>query len=93
HAAGGLAVWAHPELEVFDREIRTFAGWGMNGVECFRPTTPPVESLLFETAARSLGLFRTGGSDWHGPFKTKLGEFAVRFEEVRELLESRGIAA
>ena len=93
HAAGGVAVWAHPELELFDREIRTFASWGLNGVECFRPTTPPVESQLFEAAARTLGLFRTGGSDWHGPHRGKLGDFAVRFEEVRELLESRGVGA
>lgn len=91
--AGGVSVWAHPELEVFDREVRTFASWGLNGIECYRPNTPPVESQLFETAARTLGLFRTGGSDWHGPFKNKLGDWAIRWDEVRELLESRGLAA
>ena len=93
HQAGGVAVWAHPELELFDREIRTFAEWGLNGVECFRPNTPPVEQQLFETAARSLGLFRTGGSDWHGPYRNKLGEFAVRWEDVGDILQSRGIGA
>ena len=91
HAAGGLAVWAHPPLEVFDREIRTFREWGLNGVECFRPNTPPVEAMLFDKVAREMGLFRTGGSDWHGPYRNRLGDFAVRAEEVREMLESRGI--
>ncbi|HYJ78331.1 MAG TPA: hypothetical protein VEW03_01910, partial [Longimicrobiaceae bacterium] len=89
HAAGGVAVWAHPVLEVFEREVRTFAGWGMNGIECFRPNTPPVESMLYERVARDMGLFRTGGSDWHGPHRSRLGDWAVRWEEVRELLESR----
>jgi predicted metal-dependent phosphoesterase TrpH len=88
HSAGGLAVWAHPPVELFDREIRTFAEWGMDGVECFRPNNPPAESLLFETAARSLGLLRSGGSDWHGPHRSRLGDFAVREDDVRELLEA-----
>jgi 3',5'-nucleoside bisphosphate phosphatase len=91
HAAGGVAVWAHPELQVFDREIRNFRAWGLNGIECFRPNTPPVESLLFEKVAREMGLFRTGGSDWHGPHRGRLGDWAIRWEEVRELLESRGL--
>lgn len=88
HASGGLAVWAHPPVEAFDAEIHTFADWGMDGVECFRPNTPPAESLLFETAARALGLLRTGGSDWHGPHRSPLGQFAVREDDVRELLEA-----
>ncbi|HEV2148300.1 MAG TPA: PHP domain-containing protein [Longimicrobiaceae bacterium] len=88
HSAGGVAVWAHPPVEVFDREIRTFAAWGMDGVECFRPNNPPAESLLFETAARALGLLRSGGSDWHGPHRSRLGDFAVREEDVRELMEA-----
>lgn len=90
-AAGGVAVWAHPPMEAFDREIRTFAEWGLAGVECFRPTTPPAESLLFETAGRSLGLFPTGGSDWHGPHRTRLGDYYVRPHEVREILEVGGL--
>lgn len=91
--AGGLAVWAHPPIDVFDREIRTFASWGLNGVECFRPNTPPAESSLLETAARSLGLLRTGGSDWHGPHRMQLGSFWVGPGEVRELLALGGIEA
>jgi predicted metal-dependent phosphoesterase TrpH len=89
--AGGLAVWAHPPVELFEREIRTFASWGLNGVECFRPTTPQAESLLFETGARSLGLLRTGGSDRHGPHRSRLGDFCVREDEVREMLALGGL--
>ena len=88
HGGGGLAVWAHPPLELFDTEVRTFADWGLDGVECFRPNTPPAESLLFETAARALGLLRSGGSDWHGPHRSQLGQYAVREEDVRDLLEA-----
>jgi len=91
HEAGGVAVWAHPELEVFDREIRAFRAWGLDGIECFRPNTPPVESMLFEKVAREMGMFRTGGSDWHGPHRGRLGDWAIRWEEVRELLESKGM--
>ncbi|HEX5725510.1 MAG TPA: PHP domain-containing protein [Longimicrobiaceae bacterium] len=89
HAAGGVAVWAHPPLEVFDREIRAFAAWGLDGVECYRPNTPPVESHLFETAAHALGLLTTGGSDWHGPHRGRLGDFAVREQDVQQLLAWR----
>jgi hypothetical protein len=92
HAAGGVAVWAHPALEVFDREVRTFAGWGLDGIECLRPKTPPVESMLFEQAARDMGLFRTGGSDWHGPHSGRLGDWCVRGDDVRDFLASRGLA-
>jgi hypothetical protein len=88
HGGGGLAVWAHPPLDLFDTEVRTFADWGLDGVECFRPNTPPAESLLFETAARALGLLRSGGSDWHGPHRSQLGQFAVREDDVRDLLDA-----
>lgn len=86
--AGGVPVWAHPEVNVFDENIRTFAGWGLSGVECYRPNTPPAECHLFETAALQLGLFRTGGSDWHGSHRGPLGDFAVAYRDVRELLDA-----
>lgn len=89
HAAGGVAVWAHPDVAAFDQYIRTFAEWGLDGVECYRPNTPPVESHLFESVAESLGLFRTGGSDWHGTHRGPLGDFAVKYSDMSELLDSR----
>lgn len=86
--AGGVAVWAHPDISLFEREIRAFAALGMTGVECFRPNNLPIDSLLLETTARSLGLFRTGGSDWHGPHRTLLGDFHLGFDELRDFLEA-----
>ncbi|HET6231299.1 MAG TPA: PHP domain-containing protein [Longimicrobiaceae bacterium] len=88
HGAGGLAVWAHPPLDLFDAEIRGFAELGLDGVECYRPNTPPADAFLFETAARTLGLLTTGGSDWHGPHRSKLGDFTVRPHDIREFLEA-----
>ena len=37
--------------------------------------------------ARELGMFVTGGSDWHGPHRSRLGDFFVPADEVRELLD------
>ncbi len=88
HAAGGVAVWAHPPLEVFEREIQRFADWGLDGVECLRPLVPPAESLLLETTTRQFGLFPTGGSDWHGPHRAALGEYFVRSSDVPEFLKA-----
>jgi hypothetical protein len=89
HAAGGVAVWAHPDVAAFDQYIRAFAEWGLDGVECYRPNTPPVEMHLFESVAHSLGLFCTGGSDWHGTHRGPLGDFAVKYSDVSELLDTR----
>jgi predicted metal-dependent phosphoesterase TrpH len=86
--AGGVPVWAHPDVASFDAYVRTFASWGLSGVECYRPNTPPAESHLFETGAMSLGLYRTGGSDWHGAHRGPLGDFAVAYRDVRELLDA-----
>lgn len=88
HAAGGLAVWAHPPRDVFEREIAAFADLGLDGVECLRPLNPPAESLYLEAGANSLGLLVTGGSDWHGPGPFELGQFAVRPYEIRGFLDA-----
>jgi len=72
HAAGGLAVWAHPFWDVSDpdevlRTIDRFRGWGLDGVECFYTThTQPQAELLADRCAE-LGLLSTGSSDFHGP--------------------------
>ncbi len=91
HEAGGLAVWAHPRADMFERDIRRFVTWGLDGVECYRPRCDPTESLRLETVTRELGLFVTGGSDWHGPWHGRLGAFAVTQEDVATFLERGGI--
>jgi 3',5'-nucleoside bisphosphate phosphatase len=88
HAAGGLAVWAHPPREIFEEEIRGFAAAGLDGVECLRPGQLPSDSQFLEGTARSLGLLVTGGSDWHGPQHALLGDFFLRPHEIRDFLEA-----
>jgi 3',5'-nucleoside bisphosphate phosphatase len=88
HSAGGLAVWAHPPMESFKREIRAFADAGLDGVECLRPGSVPSDAQYLEGVTESLGLLVTGGSDWHGPHHNAIGEFFLRPHEVRAFLES-----
>lgn len=89
HAAGGLAVWAHPPPELFEAEVRALAGLGLDGIECWRPGHDAEYTQLLEAAARELGLLMTGGSDWHGPYRSRLGEFALAGSRVEAVLEPR----
>ncbi|MCI0435438.1 MAG: PHP domain-containing protein [Gemmatimonadetes bacterium] len=90
-AAGGLSVWAHPDIEMFRRDIGRFRTWGLDGVECYRPRSTPPESLELESSAQRLGLVATGGSDWHGSWNGRLGSFFVGRDEVGPFLERGGI--
>lgn len=92
HAAGGRAVWAHPPFAEFDLLLPGLRDAGLDGVECFRPAVEWGDSIHMETTARALGMFPTGGSDWHGPTRNRLGEFAVAGSRVRELLAIGDIA-
>jgi predicted metal-dependent phosphoesterase TrpH len=85
--SGGVAVWAHPRQDVFDVYVPHFAGLGLAGIEVFRPNTLPTDGKKMRGVARELGLFVTGGSDWHGPHRARLGDFFVPADEVRELLD------
>jgi predicted metal-dependent phosphoesterase TrpH len=87
-ASGGYAVWAHPDPVIFEREIHNFAEYGLAGVECFRPNTPANDAKRYRAVARELGLWATGGSDWHGPHRNRLGDFYIDAEEVRGLLDA-----
>jgi predicted metal-dependent phosphoesterase TrpH len=91
HAAGGLAVWAHPSPAWFLDGIEAMVAWGIDGVECFRPGLEPADVTTFESVTRLRGLFPTGGSDWHGPQRFTLGEFAVPAERIAEVLALGGV--
>ena len=72
HAAGGVAVWAHPfwDLDSPDETLATlreFAASGMDGVEAFYAAHTEEQTKLLHGAAAELGLLTTGSSDFHGP--------------------------
>ena len=72
HAAGGLAVWAHPFWDIttpaeVSSTLRRFAGLGLDGVEAFYLTHSREQTELLVREAASLGLLTTGSSDFHGP--------------------------
>lgn len=91
HETGGVAVWAHPRADLFDRDLPRIKALGLDGVECFRPRVTPADALRMESAARTAGLLVTGGSDWHGEWHGRLGEYALSRDEVGAFLDRGGI--
>jgi 3',5'-nucleoside bisphosphate phosphatase len=72
HAAGGVAVWAHPFWDVDAPEevvaaIDRFAALGLDGVEAFYITHTREETEVAARACRERGLLSTGSADFHGP--------------------------
>src|SRR5215217_4020312 len=72
HAAGGVAVWAHPFWDVADpeevlRTVERFAAEGLDGVECFYPEHSGEQALLLYETCEARGLLSTGSADFHGP--------------------------
>ena len=91
HDAGGVAVWAHPRSDLLEPQLPRFVEWGLDGVECYRPRIPHPDAERIAAVARRHGLFVTGGSDWHGEWQGKLGDFAIERDDVAEFLERGGI--
>jgi 3',5'-nucleoside bisphosphate phosphatase len=72
HAAGGIAVWAHPfwdldaDTAVLDA-IDRFAAAGLDGVEAFYITHTEEQTRLLVAHCRRRNLLTTGSADFHGP--------------------------
>src|SRR4051812_240165 len=85
HAAGGLAVWAHPFWDVDESgtvvaTIERFAAAGLDGVECFYATHTEEQTRLLHATAARLELLQTGSADFHRPDHEQfsgLGGFAL----------------
>jgi 3',5'-nucleoside bisphosphate phosphatase len=72
HAAGGVAVWAHPFWDVSDADealatIDRFRLLGIDGVEAFYVTHTRPQTELLAARCAELDLLSTGSSDFHGP--------------------------
>src|SRR6185312_7589700 len=80
HAAGGVAVWAHPfwDVDAPEEAMRTldaFAAVGLDCVEAFYTTHTEEQTRLLHAAASERGLLTTGSSDFHGPEHQRFDRF------------------
>jgi predicted metal-dependent phosphoesterase TrpH len=66
HAAGGLAVLAHPGAAGTRERLESLAALGMDGVEVKHPSHSSSDTQRLRALAEQLGLIPSGGSDWHG---------------------------
>ncbi|MFB6278177.1 MAG: PHP domain-containing protein [Salinibacter sp.] len=66
HAAGGVAVLAHPGQWTSSETLRRLCEWGLDGVECRSPSHPEYLVDYYRKTCRSRNLLATGGSDFHG---------------------------
>lgn len=86
---GGVTSWAHPPLEAFERYIEAFAEAGLQGVEAMRPGLNRTARRTYKKACKRLGLFQTGGSDWHGWARPQdLGLHSVRKHELTGFIDA-----
>jgi predicted metal-dependent phosphoesterase TrpH len=72
HAAGGVAIWAHPFWDVKDpaevlESIDRFRALGIDGVEAFYIEHDEPQTRLLAERCAELGLLSTGSADYHGP--------------------------
>jgi 3',5'-nucleoside bisphosphate phosphatase len=66
HAAGGLAVWAHPGSQGASDRVQALADVGLDGLEVFHPSHSTADIERLAMLAEAFDLVTSGGSDWHG---------------------------
>jgi predicted metal-dependent phosphoesterase TrpH len=72
HAAGGVAIWAHPFWDVSDplevlATIGRFRALGIDGIEAFYVTHTQEQTELLAKRCAELDMLSTGSADFHGP--------------------------
>lgn len=88
HAAGGLAVLAHPHLYYNHQFVREVMKHPFDGIESEYAQMPPDKNAPWIAYAKEHHLLMTGGSDFHGSIKPQLplGATQVSLEQIKPLL-------
>lgn len=66
HAAGGVAVMAHPGSLYNAEQLGRIVGWGIDGFEFLHPSHTYRQQVYYRELAQNNGLVTTAGSDFHG---------------------------
>ena len=90
HAAGGVAVMAHPRYWTSDPDalrsgLKRLMDMGLDGIEALYQTNPPAVTIAHLRLARELGLVVTAGSDFHGANKPEIS-LGMRIDDETALL-------
>jgi 3',5'-nucleoside bisphosphate phosphatase len=81
HAAGGLAIVAHPGQQGTRERIELLMKDGLDGVEVRHPSHSAEDIARLMALVEHFGLVPSGGSDWHGlPGPRTLGAMRVPME-------------
>jgi 3',5'-nucleoside bisphosphate phosphatase len=72
HAAGGVAIWAHPFWDISDpaevlATVDRFHALGIDGIEAFYVTHTREQTELLARRCEELDVLSTGSADFHGP--------------------------
>ncbi|MCB9554386.1 MAG: PHP domain-containing protein [Myxococcales bacterium] len=94
HAAGGVAVLAHPGVEQLEEHIPALAAAGLDGLEVDHPAHGRNVADRLRTLASKNRLVPTGGSDFHRPEGAiAIGHYGVTAAGLAALLDRRPAAA
>ena len=94
HAAGGVAVLAHPVQMALDpagveHAVARLTTLGLDGIETRHPDHEPADVQRLTALADRYDLIPTGGSDYHGSRKAiRLGEVVCPEETLQRLAEA-----
>jgi len=72
HAAGGLAIWAHPvyrqpsERSFVKRTLRKLVPLGLDGIEAYYSLFSKAQREMILEVSKDSGILVSGGSDFHG---------------------------
>jgi len=66
HAAGAIAVWAHPGPDGRRDRLEPLVALGLDGIEVKHPSHNSEDIQRLGALADFFGLLYSGGSDWHG---------------------------
>ena len=82
HAAGGIAVMAHPAGDGRRERIEPLVALGLDGLEVRHPSHSSEDAKRIKALADFFDLVPSGGSDWHGAMQggRVLGALNVPFE-------------
>ncbi len=95
HASGGIAVLAHPGLNIGTNEaaINKLLALALDGIEVFSSYHTNAISSFYLQKAVDTGLMITGGSDFHGRIKPKIRLGEINFQGMEEQIREAVISA